>query len=166
MKFLRARRACTAGLLGIALLTVPAITSTANANMLQTQTPVLTQVSGPRLAPAIPMSAADCPSTNFCGWRDANFSGPIFLHDAQVQGTDQWLGLPNSNNIYSSIYNNRAHPTLVANSASNPYQVQACIPIRSSYANLANFWYPGTSTNMNDSISAIDMLGYDPPNCT
>jgi hypothetical protein len=159
----RARHACIAGLLGFALLTIPAFNSTAGAGTAQTtgrQTPVPMRASQSH-GTVIPMSTADCPSTNFCGWHDANFSGTIYLHDAQTQGQDQWLGLPNSNNVYSSLYNNRANSTEVADGGpSSPGPREACLPPRSSYVNLANYVWPGTGTSMNDSISSIYMFSF------
>jgi len=140
------------GGVSVALLTVPALGSVANAS----------PAADGRTASSVGITGTgDCPSGDFCGWDGTSFTGAVFLHDAGPQPTDTWLGLPNSNNIYSSIYNHRANSTLVANGGPSSPGVGVCIPPAIAVGNLGapGYTWSGGGT-MNNSISSINMLSY------
>jgi hypothetical protein len=101
-----------------------------------------------------------CPSGDFCGWSDGNFQGSVFLHDAGPQPLDTWLGLPNSNNLYSSIYNHRVNSTLVADGGPSSPTPSACIPPGSAWNLNGRFYSSGGGGTMDNTISSIKMQSF------
>ncbi|MGI8664691.1 MAG: peptidase inhibitor family I36 protein [Jatrophihabitans sp.] len=166
MNFHHASRNCAIGLVSLvslALLAAPALTSAAGAGTPaadSSQLPAVTQAVDASAGTATPMAASDCPTTNFCGWSGTSFSGSIYLHDPSSQGTNVWLGLPNSGNTYSSMYNHRTNATEVSDGPPSHLSPFFCLESNEQYGNLANWYYTGTTETMDNSISAIEMMSF------
>lgn len=144
MRTTKRLRSLVVGGASVALLAAPAFGSAANASPAVDAQP----------ASSVSLTGTgDCPSGDFCGWDGGSFTGAIFLHDAGPQPLDTWLGLPNSNNLYSSIYNHRVNSTYVGDGGPSSPSPAACIPPGSAW-NLSGRAYPGGGT-MNNTISSI-----------
>lgn len=106
-----------------------------------------------------PAIVSGCSATYFCFWNNENFNdGP-----GKLSGNNgSWYAFSHSScpggswaNCASSLDNaGTSGDGVDVYSGLNYSGVVACIPDNATYSDLANYDYPGTSVNMNDTIES------------
>jgi len=97
-----------------------------------------------------------------CMWQTAGYSGDFYWWTESTVPQNTWTYVgDNANDTISAIYNHRVHSSYIS-ADFPPASRQACLPTEFAASNLSGYDWPGTSSNMNDSISGFDILSSNP----
>jgi len=100
-------------------------------------------------------AAATCPSSAFCMWSGAEFTGKLWYYSITEWSQNEWHYVGSeANDKAVSLYNNRVHITWVSKNWP-PSEGEACIKPGQAYSDLIGKWFEYHPSEAWDSISSF-----------